>query len=648
MEWTQQQILSYVRVQPDATNTRLFSFLALFNTYHTESFLPMSKCQQILGPPDPIHGGPPFETRMEPFDTVIKVSDQRCSMDQEDARLSVELLDSVGISRSTTVKNLMISLCGDQPQAQMLRFIRDLLTKREVVDSGRQGKKKENFSRLIEDISKENFHYAVSVLKTASDILRQNHIYPQTLSRLYYIRGGTGKFNQAEKWAKTAIERAPNNSFVADTLGQVYKNRLTKEARYRPLEATVRMANKALEAFEDVERKAESEEGQEMVEMAGTINISKTFNNRGLYGFIKVAKIFLENLPPTERRRYAQNVEMKVRAEFDFFERYLTYSQLDQTSTEPHYFWKDIVRCYEMCTTQRVAESATFAGLLRAQNRRLFTSMERWASFAEAEQTVSDLERIQDELRAAHEADPDNVPAAQSYILSNILLGNAMHDSPKLTCVSELQAITRRLLDTPNKTPELHLLAVLLFWPEEERKTDEPPESCTSAGPELHSVEFVFNLDVQRYVTLMEKAYMTSDAKYHRGRCLLPQFFLGKGPGLSRWIHKSRLDKIVENEVNKELAESVESAHEKWERFNKKWISGDVWRLLEIQHMLLPIQLKLPNSPTMPQKQEKEEVYAQGTKITAETTPGPYSALSTQLFYLCFTIQGPVVFQVRQ
>nr|XP_040038396.1 sterile alpha motif domain-containing protein 9-like [Gasterosteus aculeatus aculeatus] len=676
MEWTEEEKKNYNRLRrifdahlrrnPHATNTRLLSFLALLKTYLPESFLLMSECQQILGPPDPIFGGPPFERRMEPFNFFIKTLDQRCLIDPVWAQWSVQLLADFGISRSTTVKHLIISLGGDESQPGMLKFIKDLLTKREFGAKG-----KEMFSRLIQDIQdEENFYNSVSVLKTASDKLRQNPIYPQTLSRLHYIRGGTNKFNQAEKWAKTAIKRAPNNSYVADTLGQVYKNRLMREAR--TLEEKIRMGNEALEAFEDVEKKADGEEGQEMVEMAGAISISKTFNNRGLFGFIQVAQILLQKLPSRKCGRFIHNLKMKVKAKFDFFERYLTYSQPDETSTEPDFFWKHIVLCYESYTTEKAAESKSFPGLLEALNRGLFTSKGRRAGFMEAERTVSDLERIQDDLRTAYQTDPEDVQAAESYILSNIILGNEMPDSPELTPVNELQAIITRLLEKGSKTPEFYLMAVLLFWPEEEPETvqdeddeeveppatedeeseDEPQEfdtsdeeEATSTEPELQSLGVLSNPEVQRYVTLMENAYMTSDAKYHRGRFLLPLFFLGKGSGLSRWIHKSRLDKIVENEVNNELDERV-GAGEKWmERFNNKWIDGDVWRILEIQDMLLPIRVVLPDSP---QEHEEEEVlvYVRGKKIKVKTNAEPDSALSPALFYLGFTIQGPVVFRV--
>ncbi|XP_054457435.1 sterile alpha motif domain-containing protein 9-like [Anoplopoma fimbria] len=674
-----QNLLSeYVKQNPTSTNTQLFSFLALLNAYVPDSYLLMSECQQILGPPDPIHGGPPFEERMEPFTLFVGISSTNpehiCIIDPISAQCAVKRLAALGISRSATVKNFMFSLCGDQPQPHILQFIKDLLTKREFGEKG-----KEKFSRLIEDIGEEeNFYNAVSILTAASNKFKQNHIYPQTLSRLIYIRRGIIDYTKAEEWAKKAIARAPNNSYVADTLGQVYKNRLIREARQ--LEDILHMAEEAFKAFKDVEMKADGEEGLEMRDMAGTISISDSFNNRGLFGFIQVAKISFDKLkavrsnPSQEHGRFIQNLVMEVEAKFDFFERYLTYSKLDMTSTEPHYFWKNVVLCYEMYTAKTAAESISFPGLLDRLNHGLFTSKGRFAGFEEAEQSVSDLEAIQDDLKTNYEANRDNVQAAESYILSNIILSNKMHNSPELTSENELKAIIHRFLDTDVgcRSPEFYLVALLLFWPqvvqdevqdeddeeveqqatEDEGSEDETlevedsdEEQETSGEPEQLSLDLMFEPDLQQFVTFMEKAFERSDAKYLRGRYLLPLFFLGKRSVLSRWIHKSRLDAIVEKEVDAELArEQDERTGEKLSRINEKWINGDVWRIPEIEDLLLPVWVELD------WEHEEDEVIvcAGGKKIKVTTEVVSYSALSQMRFYLGFTIKGPFVSTVER
>ncbi|KAK5893314.1 hypothetical protein CgunFtcFv8_006198 [Champsocephalus gunnari] len=171
------------------------------------------------------------------------------------------------------------------------------------------------------------------------------------------------------------------------------------------------------------------------------------------------------------------------------------------------------------------------------------------------------------------------------YILSNINLSNKMHNSPQLTPVKELQAIIDRFLDTEKRcrSPEFYLLVLLLFWSDgqslavqdeedeedEQQSTeddlledttweDEASDDDQETREELGqlSLDRLLDPDLQEYVTLMEQAFETTKyAKYLRGRYLLPLFFLGKGSGLRKWIHKSKLDAIVEEKVHAELAD---------------------------------------------------------------------------------------------
>lgn len=674
-----ENVSQYVQQNKKSPNTQLFSFLALLNAYIPDAFLLMSECQKILGPPDPIHGGPPFEERMEPFTVLINTS----SSSPERVRMihpvlaekAVELLADLGISRSATMKKFIFSFCESQLQPHILQFIKDLLTKRELEEKG-----KKKFSGLIEDIRfKENFHNAVSVLKMASRKLRQNPIFPQTISRLYYITESAIDYGKAEEWATKAIERAPNNSYVADTLGQVHKNRLMREARR--WEDVINMAEKAFRAFEGVETKADEEEGPEMTDAAGVVSISDSYNNRGRFGFIQVAKITFEKsnnagIYTTQAQRFIQSKRMEVEDKFDFFEWYLNYSKPDMTTLEPPYFWKDVVLCYELYTTKTASGSTSFPGLLDRLNRGLFTSKGRQAGFEEFKETVSDLEAVRDDLKTTYEANADDVKAAERYILSNVILCNKMHNSTQLTPVDELKAVIHRFLDTEvgRRSPEFYLLALLLFWPEREPQVgqedddddeeeeqqateddgsedktwedeDSNEEQETKEEPEQLPLDLMFDPDLQQYVTFMEKAFERAEyAKYLRGRYLLPLFFLGKGSGLSKWIHKSRLDEIVEAQVDVELADDQDQrTAKKWARINEMWIEGDVWRVPEIRDMLLPVQVEQCN----PQGYEAKEVfvYAGGKKIVAKVEPNAL-VLSPVLFYLGFTIQGPVVFKV--
>ncbi|XP_060887626.1 sterile alpha motif domain-containing protein 9-like [Labrus mixtus] len=659
------KVRDYVRENPNSPNTQLFSFLVLLNTYVPGSFLLMSECQQILGPPDPIHGGPPFEERMEPFISFINISspnpDRMCHIKPLLTTEALQLLTDSGISRSNIVKKFMDLLCRDEAQPTTVEFIKDLLTKREMGENG-----KEKFSPLVLDIcEQENSYNAISVLKTASNIMTQNHIYPQTLSRFYYIKRGI--YDRAETWAKIAISRAQNNSHVADTLGQVYKNRLLRTANQ--LEEILDMAREALTVFKDVGTKADNEEGTEMIDSAGSVNISKTFNDRGLFGFLQVANIAFEKLQKINRDprwTHLHNLEMEVEAKFGFFEWYLGYSKPDETTSEPPYFWKDVALCYKHYTRKDAAHSTSFPGLLERLNHGLFTSMGRRAGFLEAQETTSDLEAICDDLKTTHETDVGDVEAAGRYILSNIILSNKKHNSSKLTPVNELKTVLFGFLDTEvgRRSPEFYLLVLLLFWPEEhpqlvEEEDEEVKQPATedngsenetwededrneqqeSEGEPAQLSLDVIGPDLQQHITFMEKAFERDGyAKYLRGRYLVPLFFLGKGSGLSKWIHKSRLDAIVERQVDAELADSRHNrTKEKWNRINDLWSKGNVWQVPEIQDILLPVRTEL----TPPQETGQQmSVFLRGIWVTTEFES---HASAHRRSYLGLTIQGPVV-----
>lgn len=644
-------IRQYVENNPQSKNTELFSILALLNAYAPDSYLTTEQCQQILGPPDPIDGGPPFTERMEPFTSLISTCNplkiKLNSLDVADR--SVMLLAELNIRRSATAKKCMTLLCGKPIQSDIIKLFKDLLIKREKNTNGQ----KDHFSWLIHDIKEnENFYAAFDVLKTATDKFKQNPFFPQALSRLHYIVRSHTSYKEAEKWAKIAINRAKKNSYVADTLGQVYKNHLRHISRKHLMSLRrniTHLAEKALKAFKEVEEKAEKELDPEREDADGFESVSNSFNNRGHFGLIQVAKIiFLKQRSDSYRR-----LKQEVQAKFDFFEWYLSYSRPDRETLEPEYFWKDIVLCYNMYTSKTARDSTTFPGLLDRLNHGLFASKEKRAGFEVTEKTESDLTTIRDVLRNDFEENAGDANKAERYILSNIMLSNRTTSSPDDTLVRELKAILYSFLHTEvgPRSPEFYLLALLLYWPEPQlqmvqetdaEKLKQPTTEENSPQERVDNFVEVQGPDLQRCAAFMEEAFESKYAKYLRGRYLLPLFFLGKASGLCKWIHRSRLDKIVEEKVNAEEGNNLASdfssfLEEKMKLIDKMWISGRVWQLPQIRAILLPVQIEWG--------EEEAYVCAGGKKIKTSIEGASDSAQSS-VFYLGFNIQGPVVFKV--
>ncbi|CAI5671807.1 unnamed protein product [Oreochromis niloticus] len=313
---------------------------------------------------------------------------------------------------------------------------------------------------------------------------------------------------------------------MADKLAQVYKKRLIDAG-----EDIFKRAREAFQAFKDVEKKAENEALSETMDTADAASRSDTFNNRGLSGCIQVAKFAFEKLNGRSADIYPK-LEREVEAKFAFFEWYQTYSKPDMCTLEPHYLWRDVALCYEHYTNKRVAafQDTSFQGLLDLLNHGLFMSKGRRAEFEEPEKTVPDLEKIQELLKTAYDKNKKDIKLAESYILSNILLSNKMPDSPKL---SILQLLKEEDDEEVGQKATEDSKSADSTWEykntveEQDREPGEPAQLSADLNP-------------HRFVTFMEKAFERAGyAKYLRGRYLLPLFFLGKGSGLSKWIHKS-------------------------------------------------------------------------------------------------------------
>lgn len=96
-------------------------------------------------------------------------------------------------------------------------------------------------------------------------------------------------------WANRAKQRDPQNSFIADTLGQVHKNHLkNKKSDAKPREI-LQLATKAIDAFKDEERLAENEQGTDMKE-DGKTKVSRIFNSRGQFGYLQVCNLVHDQL----------------------------------------------------------------------------------------------------------------------------------------------------------------------------------------------------------------------------------------------------------------------------------------------------------------------------------------------------------------
>ncbi|KAK2833559.1 hypothetical protein Q5P01_017448 [Channa striata] len=212
--------------------TRLIRFVALLNCYVENSYISVSHCEASLGLATYLD-----KTRYHAF--VDHLSDEArllfIHLNESSAHIS-----SLRIIHWEVAKEVLSQLSVNVPQSdiamdlisdkllmshrfnrdEFLKFIKDLFIRRNKKSRG--DAKDTAFSPLIEHVSTEkgDFQKAVDLMKKAYIALGKDAFVAQQLARLLNTNQ---RFEEALEWAETAKSILPYDTFVLDTLGQVYK-----------------------------------------------------------------------------------------------------------------------------------------------------------------------------------------------------------------------------------------------------------------------------------------------------------------------------------------------------------------------------------------------------------------------------------------
>ncbi|XP_036969069.1 sterile alpha motif domain-containing protein 9-like [Acanthopagrus latus] len=619
---------------------QLVGFLSLLNAYVPGSYLLENQCLDLFKHKDRF-GDLTLEDRMKPFRNLIITFQQDPSSEKRVrmahpmiAQCCTELMAEAGVTRSDTARNFLTHLCRDEVPPFLFGFVKDMLTKREMkmkenpINSTEITEKQVKFSKLILDIQEmQGEKESASVLKLASRKFDQNPFFPQALARFYYIE--LKDYNQAELWANRAKQRDPQNSFIADTLGQVHKNHLmNKKSDVKPREI-LQLATKAINAFKDEERLAENEQGTDMKE-DGKTKVSHVFNTRGQFGYLQVCNlvydllvrqnetwrgVLTKTLPinsvlelPRDKKLFRFNdlinsLRDEVEKKCDFFDKYLTYSKPDMKKDDATYIPRDTSECYRKYVgdspPRRVKEKgAEFIQKLKQNQAGTSAAV---LSCLDREYTESELKEITTWWKKIFEC-KNSIIALINYIFAHIILKH-MGIMFSRSFYRFLGEFRQKMPLSPNDGPEQHMLALLLYWP-----TD-------SKG----KCDFDLNELIHRMHCSYENTYKT----YFRSRHLRPLFFIGKGEDLDRIVHR------------KVLEESFEKNKEPIQNWAYNWNNEDIFqdRLLKIDGVVRNYKLHATVGGT--------EIQVAANMRNRLWKPRQVS------FYLGFTIRGPVAFGIQ-
>ncbi|XP_076737760.1 uncharacterized protein LOC143416453 [Maylandia zebra] len=591
--------------------TQLAAFLCLLNAYVPGSYLLESQCLDFLGHED--YDDLSLEDQTQPFSHLIITFQEDGRAEKKVhmahtmiAQYCTELLAKAGVTRSDTTRNFLNSFCRDPIPLWLLGFVKEMLTKREMKQEVDQVNstdiKQKKFSRLILDIEMmEGKEQCATVLEVASNTFGQNPFFPQALARFYYIE--LKDYNQAEMWAQRAIERDPQNSFVADTLGQVHKNHLMNNEVSEPRDI-LRLAKKAIKAFEDEEKLAEDEDGPDM-KKHGNIKVSPFYNFRGQFGYLQVCKTLhkklvsqnetwekvltkkvsmgsvLELLGDNKLQRFNDlilSLQDDIERKCMFLEKFQTYSKPKMEKDDPEYISKDTSECY-----QKYVDNTTAKQLIQMfQDRNLDDQSVEVLSFLVKQYTQSELEDISTKCR-------EMCPSADSEaaLVNNILT-----------------LFIGKMPSSKKDPPELHMFSLLWYWAGNQGQCD---------------------YDLSELTQQMYKSYENTYKKYFRNRYLLPVFFIGKGEGVKRIVHRNVIEKHLK---------VIEAD------WSDNWKKEEIFRNPAVQELLLRLDGEVRNYKVYTRVGGKE------IKIDANVRNSLWKPRSVA-FYLGFTIRGPVAFDIQ-
>lgn len=662
-------------IDHESVVTRLISYIALLNTYVQNSYLSQSHCEALLALP--IH--------LELLGSNVKEHFRRHAFEEaltEPARLVlIHLRDetthiqSIRIIHPLVAKEILQQLllkgAAQRPTAssesglalELLRdnvlfehrfgggeygnFLRALFMRRDRIIKGDESDS--FFSPLIEHVRQhENPEKAMDLLKEAYKRFDKDPLFAQHLARLYYSEE---KFEEAENWADIAAKKLPQNPFVLNTKGQVYKRwfyaklavlKKQKKTAENMVDA-IKTAIKAIDCFQDCQRAA--------------IQDPDSMSNSGFFAAVEVgcrllhlflsSSVFSDN---TECVKYLLTgyISEEVKKPWENFHTKLKGLQiiiqkaLEWLSDDLSYFQADTNTDEEDSEdplkhpTKWLASNSMEYGKyfcpgdahLKAGPNIPTPVMTRMKIFQLGGGNMTTIfslltdQKGKDQVVALEsiislynllKANMEHIDLV-NYIASHIALSCLSAQSKVLATVKELQSLSFKFLQDKKKcTAKANFLLTLLFWPEKHDSEEDKEKKY-----ELVS-------SVVKHLTNSYRDKI-KDVRLRRSS-IFAHFFLGNGNGLDKIVHWSR----------------VESATKSLPVFEKKsrWYHRDGWKMPEIKR-----QLKCLSGWT-----ENGKVYLEGPQKSEFMVPAhntasvPYSNENVT-FYLGFTMRGPMAYNV--
>uniref|UniRef100_A0A8B9BVH2 SAM9L protein n=1 Tax=Anser brachyrhynchus TaxID=132585 RepID=A0A8B9BVH2_9AVES len=541
------------------------------------------------------------------------------------------------------------------------------------------------FSPLIEAIHREEKYFNVEcVLQQASTRFKKNGHICQALARYFYIK--ENKFDLALLWAKEAKERAPHSSYISDTLGQVFKRQLRYQVEHRGKSAVLtaeelyyllELAQNASWAFRVSQQQAKNAVIEQHLQRQKLKRKFQNYNTLGYQGEIETGLYVIDVLqhipffskedsqcrkrmikylsgnsvlnldsPNTESEMFKalthyssflNNLRSQLKRAFDFLEDYFVFfkTQTNEREIVEAKMSETVQECFTKYTKIFCDSSVEQLRSQQVLGWPLSQKIEAYRKTVEASKADSfsgvlaylyknqrNADREIEDIVYAYaflceENSQATLKEKQNFILANVVLNCVKPESTELRHFEELRSQLVSILEKvePNShCVEPFFLASLLFWPENRKQLNEDSRK------------------MDKYVRRLSESFKELYGTVCCSKQPVAHFYLAKGSGLNRFVHKRKIDQLFSSLSEQEL--------------NVFWQNGNIWKEKAVHDLLLPLDGRAEGTVIYINYGSNEPF-----RIPAKPVPscllknGPN--IQRVSFYLGFSVAGLLAYNVR-
>lgn len=675
--------------------TQLISFLALLNSYVSEFTFSVSQCEEFLG--INIKKSPwsnenlddkmgscsniLIQTEMQEYGRYkgVRISHtmiaERCLEEFKEIYKLTKSEITLSLLRENLFYNIGIG------RDKVGQDVQSMLLSRQRKEHGDDTDTL--FSPLIEAIQKEEGNTeVVKVLTEGSLRFNRNVFISQALARHFYIK--EKDFDHALEWARKAKTGAPNNSFISDTLGQVYKSEIKHWLEENAGKSTItidslkkmlKLARCASEAFQESQRQTENRENETDCFQRTKNNARyETYNTSGYLGEIETGLYTIQmiqytplfnkddeisrqhiiqflsgnqDLPKVKRdseeyrmtleeyASYLNNLRANLKKAFDFFDNYFVLLKPRNPAKETTEFKirkkvEDVFSKYVEIFCHSDSDwlmNSKLVTSLQVKNYRNNLETSKADKFSGLFQNLNgknkmeDVGKMEDIVNTYKSLLSQSATKKQKDELNYILANIILHCiNPKSKMVERFESLQKMLRTILQQVDRTHQCPERYFL------------ACLLFWPQNSKQLNEDSRQMEKYINLLKNAFMARYRQMRRSKQPVALFYLGKGKNLDKFIHKGKIDQYISEKNNMTNSEL--------------WQSGKIWKTECAKRVLLRLTGTAKNNTVYVDfgNNENMEIPAQPSFL-GKLMRG-YSTERVS-FFLGFSLEGLIAYDIE-